>query len=884
MTIAAGSQNPITEMEEKFGLTVEPLHTESVDDIQSFIQKIEKAFNLTLGHQNSDEMVIPFNSDRLSFREVLNSYENDEALIIHAYIYFTIAFRKYHAYSIPESKIGLRFKLKDLLDYGEITPKMFQTLEEVPDDIFPRVLGVDDATKEQIEIEKLYKQVQSLFRQISNLESQLTTLDDSEKQDKAVKEIWKRKGKIKDILDDRVKEIISYYKTVKKVPTPQQLASFLNHFLNFAIIYPKDDFDRLKLVDNSNIISKSQYIHSESLNNLYVFSENQNTWQKLSALDKTLISRLSSNINANDKTKTGNFIKALQENIKNDRNVSAFTLRLDAIHVSNGSILYEINDDGTLDYEFISIDDMTKHDKMFRYATDSRLITVYEPNARNVFDDNRFNEPVTPAYIFEHLTKRGYTPTDDMSDEEQNNMKTEAKKRLNTLLQFTLTTIHQFGSEKPQAVKDAFLYFYGGANSGKSTFMDLMRNMYQSPNRDTDEDDINLRTPVTNLSIRDLSGDEAFGAINLKDKRIAFVDEAYDGDARKKIEMELLKKVSSHQTIGANKKNAGYQSFISKASVILASNYRPVFVDESGGTERRIVAFDLSQPPMMDEGRVDLSFIKTHLINSNEFQSACIRYLLDLVNFEQDKAPSVIDEARQIVSREDDVQDFINKIRRSIQRPVVINQKELYDMYCHYNKIVSGTNRSRNSSNFKRAVEKIGGGVRLDKFTFAKTQAYNHAIYLYGSLFSGLYRDSNNPRDFEAVIRSFHMIVDERNLNLKTVHHNIHLLASGDKKMYKTTIDKSNAKAFVIVPDDDIYGHTNLNKIDFSKFVADIRNKFYEEATKGHIMNDVTAKHNGVFTKLPTFISDSVPTSFNDYTFSTKELEERTKFTEFINQ
>lgn len=866
----------LNKMEETFQLPVKPSINENVDDVKKFIEKLENAFNLTLCHQNTEGMITNFSNDRLSFEQTLDAYDDDEALKIKTYIYFALAFRKYYAYTIPKVDIDLRFKLADFLYYGSIKPKIFQSFEDIPKDIFPRVLDIQNASKERIEVEKYYKNVVFLFHQIENLKNQLVTESDSEKQDKIEKEIWNRKNKINDILDDKLLEIISFYKTVLKVPKPSEIAAFINHFLNFGIMYKKLEFDELKLVDNSNIISKEQYISHESLHNTYIFSESENVWKKLKHIDRKILSRVCSNMNLNDKNKVNTFVTTLKDKILQSKEVSAIKLCTEAIHLSNGTITYQVNDNGTLSYQFTHIDDMSMHDKMFKFATDLRLVTLYNPNARYVFDDNAFNEPVTPAYIFDNLSSRGYKPSENVPDSVNDAVVQEAKNRLNSLLQFSLKTIYQFDSEKPSAVKDTFLYFYSGAESGKSTFMALMSNFFQLPNRDTDEDDEDLKTPVTNMSIADLTGEGTFGAINLKGKSLALIDEAFDGDARNKIEMELLKQVSANQNITTNKKNSGYQGFQSKASIILASNYQPIFVDESGGSERRILAFDLSESPAMNDQKIDLPFIKTHLINTNEFQSACIRYILDNVNFYQEKAPSIKEEARKIVSREDDVQEFIDKVRKSITKPIIIQNVDLHKLYVEFSKIVNDNNRPRNISNFKKAVEKIGGGIRLEKLTVVKTQIYNHTIYLYNTLFDNIYRDSINSRDFDHLARAFSMLSKERNDNLVNIHDKLKKVADNQEKLQKSRIDRLYSPCFVILPDDEIHENADLYKLDFSKFVKDIRDDFFSKLITKETLKIFHDAHSidGISkNNLPLIINDELSTSFNMFTTDAKSLD-----------
>ena len=159
--------------------------------------------------------------------------------------------------------------------------------------------------------------------------------------------------------------------------------------------------------------------------------------------------------------------------------------------------------------------------------------------------------------------------------------------------------------------------------------------------------------------------------------------------------------------VETNAKNREYESFKFENELILASNYEPTFIDESGGTERRLLAFQLETGYKDDGGKINikpLSFIQKDLIKRDDFKSACIKWALENVNATSSIPKSIKTDANRLISKEDDVRTFMeDRIRETIDEPHVIYPDDLYTLYTIEN-LAKGRNiaKIRNKQNFFR--------------------------------------------------------------------------------------------------------------------------------------------------------------------------------------
>lgn len=314
--------------------------------------------------------------------------------------------------------------------------------------------------------------------------------------------------------------------------------------------------------------------------------------------------------------------------------------------------------------------------------------------------------------------------------------------------------------------------------------------------------------------------------------------------------------------------------------MIFASNYEPMFHDESGGTEKRLLAFQLENGyDNTQEGFKDLRFIRYDLINRSEFQSACIQWILDHVNVKQDIPQSVKSDSLEIISSEDDVQSFIkSRIRQSIEEPLFINIDHLYDLY-RLESLAKGrkTNNIRNKSNFKKALMKMRHGVyNIKQLDHSSVDVMNRLLWLHGKLFEDNFNELND-RDFSnAVLRNFRELTTERNQCLKQFYSQVIKLANKEIKI--TEVTRKRSTMITILPDNEMY-HTTVSESDM-KAIAKLQKKEFLQSMLKLDKNVILIKE-GHTQRLPQPINDHVYKQFTLY--STHNIE-KINFNTFLNR
>lgn len=751
------------------------------------------------------------------------------------------------------------FDIRDVKDYGGIEYKMFDTITDINSDIVRR-MGIKVDTMKGY-VKKYEKQWIKLENKLNFYQNQLASLSpDTNTSEEALKnkateyqrQIRKTEHAMHDLTDD-VYETLTRTLMLESVTT-SHVNHFIAHFLAYGIQIDAQEFERHK--DDITLDHGVYTTHHRKLikhmneDDIYVQHPDL-IWLPAKASYEQLVSIVAPKSRFTQKQLEHGFSR-LTDQLKLSHDANIFTFRHHAIFFKNGILLLEYDDTGKIQYQFKNHDDMTRREIMFQYATHYRLDMVYNPKPQTIFDDNEVSEPVTPDYIFGALGRRGYE-----HDE------AEASARSNLLMQYALKILLPY--DDLYDVEGTFLYFYNASNSGKSTFMRLMENMAGIDK-------------TANLETKDFSKKESFGLSTIKDKRLILIDEATDG--QHKIETENIKKISTKERITANVKNKPYMKFTPNAEMIFASNYEPMFHDESGGTEKRLLAFQLENGyNNTQEGLKDLRFIRYDLINRSEFQSACIQWILDHVNVKQDIPQSVKTDSLEIISSEDDVQSFIkSRIRQSIEEPLFINIDHLYDLY-RLESLAKGrkTNNIRNKSNFKKALMKIRHGVyNIKQLDHSSVDVMNRLLWLHGKLFEDNFNELND-RDFSnAVLRTFRELTTERNQCLKQFYSQVIKLANKEIKI--TEVTRKRSTMITILPDNEMY-HTTVSESDMKAIAKLQKKEFLQSMLK--LDKNVTLIKEGNTQRLPQPINDNVYKQFTLY--STHNIE-KINFNTFLNR
>ena len=810
--------------------------------IIEFIKKIKLKFDVVLTQPQDTSFLT--DNDQFTFESKVKMYHLSKLnqSILRAYIHLVLLNRKGLRFNKEQST----FDLRDVYHLDGIYEKMFNVVSDIPENIVGRMNIM--VRKKQNAVRDFEKKLISLENQIRTKQNQLSNLEMTDEEN--AKNIEKKGNSInKEInaLINKVEklsfEIVDALEDASflKAPTIGMANDFIFKFVNFGI--------KTENTIENHITKDKNFISAIDSENLY-FQKEDFTWEKGINMYRHILAKIIPTLRLSENDIDHGY-DSLITMIQTSKEVSTFTFKKNSIFFKNGLIDLSYNDDGSVNYQFIHKDDLTHEQLMFDYATNYRLNLNYHTQPRTVFDDNHENEPVTPDYIFGALGLRGFEHDED-----------EAKKRANLLMQYTLKILLPFND--PEIIKDTFLYFYNASNSGKSTYMKLM--YYMTSARHT-----------VSLQPKDFSSKESFGLVNIKDKRLVLIDEATDG--QHKIETENIKKITSKEPLDANKKNKDYVSFQPTADMVFASNYEPMFNDQSGGTERRLLAFQLENGYNEEDGRKDLKFIRDNLILQPEFQSACIRWILDNVNIYQPIPKSIKSDALDLISQEDDVQTFIKKrIQNAIDKPLFIHIDNLYELYRLEN-FAKGrkANVIRNKSNFKKALAKIRDGVyQIKRLDHSSLDAINQTIHLQGVLFENYYNNINNNDLSNNIHIKFKEFCQERNQLLNDFYNQT--LKVIHKELSLAYVTRKRSTMMAILPNSEMYD-TSLSESDLNDIAKKQKNAFLSSV----LSNDDTIRQikSNQFNSLPFAINNSVSDHFSHYSNNTM-MNDKKDFNAFI--
>lgn len=813
---------------------------ENPDDIIQYLKKSEQLYQFKLASPHASQFIASHNES--AFESALHRLFDDnqyQKAVARVYHYLVMMHRRMVTYHIKGKDRD--FDLRDVYELGGIRPQMFNSINEVPSGIVDRMkLPSDVYTSKARNFERMFIQLERQFNARYHKMSQIAEneeISSKEKESKAKAleiEILKVQEKMNQLGFDIRDELLKY--PLHQQPTKEEIYEFIRDFIKVGILdkVKKDSTQSNLTIHDLHFIDNTHDIWRPAYEELY------NGMMRLSPSLKLPHYEM--------QTCYKNFVDTVREG-----QVNHFTYRKDCLFLNNGVIPITFNDDGSTSYRFIHNDDLTMDEKMFDYATNHRMNVDYTDDIPTVFDDNPFKEPVTPDYIFGALGRRGYEDNDK-----------EATARANLLMKYALKSWLIFNHDIPH-IKDTFLYFYNAGNSGKSTYMNLMMQI-------TGESE--TATP----SSKDLSSQESFGLGLIQNKKLILIDEATDGKSR--MDVENIKKVSAKEPLTANVKNKAHVDFTPEGSMIFASNEEPMFNDESEGLRRRLLAFQLENGynDRSDDTK-DLEFIKNDLIKRNSFKLACILWVLDHVDINQERPQSVINDATDLVNKEDDVQSFIrDRVRQIIDEPLFINIDHLYELY-RLESLSRGRKSSniRNKSKFKRELLKIRSGLYLIKgLDHSQVDTMNRVIYLQGMLFEDYFNELNNNELNNTIIKVFMDFSEERKKRLNQFYDQV--IQVINKEIYLSEVSRKRGNMIGIMPDNEMYNIVLSDK-DLKDLAKTQKKQFLESTLKLDTTIESIKSNN--FSHLPFIINPGTSNKFTQYSYKN---DNKHAFSNFIRK
>ena len=866
----------LRDLEMKYQQTIEINNDEKANPnhIIKHLDFIKDHYSLKLDCGSSPNFFVISNKDERGFEQILLDKFEDNILnkaLMRAYHYLVLLNRKSMYFTFDDLAHNYNFSLKDIYEVKGIHPACFDSLNDIPSNIIKRC-QVSYETY-QVKTRRFVRQLTSYANQISAKESHFQNIaqgdNDSDKKETQINQVQNEIKSIERKIEKLSFEIEEelYVEPRTDTPTSDDISDFIADFVCYGLNVTEDIIQNEKANDihfeNNRIYTTSQdIIKSLMTEDIYFQDKVNHLWVKSIDLIRQYIIKIASSFKFNQESMLA-LLSQTTDKIKEKSKVNVFAFKENTLFFQNGMIELHYNKDGSVNYQFTHINIINHRQLMFKYATKMRMNIIYNEDVDYTFDDNPENEPVTPDYIFGALGRRGFETDNVKNERDIERLNNEAHHRANLLMQQMLNVLLPYNDVS--VLKDTLLYFYNSANSGKSTYMDLMNYMVGN-------------SLTTNLSIKDFSSKESFGLVNVKDKRLVLIDEATDG--KSKIDMENIKKMTSKEYVNANEKNKAYARFKSESEFIFASNYEPTFADESEGTERRLLAFQLETGYSHignESAPKDLAFIKQDLIKRNDFKSACVKWLLERINVTSPIPQSVREDASKLVSKEDDVQTFINnRLRQVINEPFIVTPDNLYELY-KIECISQGRQISkiRNKSNFKKALSKMHYGVHLIKdLTHSKVAITNHLIAVEGQLFADIHGAQNNRQLDNTLVKHFMDIMQIRNQELSDFYQGI--INVKHKQGYLSHVTLGKKQLYVILPDLPQY-NDSISVDDLKNIAKQQKATFLKKTCTDNNINQIT---NSKYAYLPLPINSEVSSKF--YSYGTSDLDDKHQFTDFI--
>ncbi|WP_436878895.1 DUF5906 domain-containing protein [Mammaliicoccus sciuri] len=855
---------------------------ENPNVVLNYLDMLKNEYNLTLDYPTSPNFFKKPNANKNSFDKKLSMNFNDLFVksMVKAYHYLVLLNRKVMPYNFDNIQSTYNFNIKDIYQITGIEPFCFESVSDIPSNIVKRCKMSYESN--QLEVKRFITKLTNLEEKRNALKNQLeftstdSSIEDEQKRETKIREIQKEIKKVGKDAEKIVFDIedLLYKNERVDTPTPDDVITFISDFVCYGInvnqsVLKDGKRNGIKEEDGITFMTDEDAIRQLKGDNLYFQDHINYTWVHFEKMLSGFVSRIAPTLQTKKDT-LSDIGKGVLQNVKSKKRVIVFAFKPHTLFCSNGQIELEYQKDGSITYNFKRIKGFNKRDLMFKYATKFRMAINYNENVDYVFSDNEENEPVTPDYIFGALGRRGFEVTEYTSDDERIVLDKEAKARANLLMQFTMKTLLPY--EKIPVIYDCFLYLFNATHSGKSTFMTLIQNLLG----------IDLAAP---LKMKDFSQKSEFGLINVKNKLAVLIDEASNGiDVT---DTENIKAFSSQEPMLVNKKSQDYELVQPEGSLIMASNNAAKFSDETGATEKRMLAFELetgysngTSNATSGNGAKDLSFIKGELIHDDNFKSACIKWILEHCNIRQEVPQSIKDAASRLVSSEDDVQSFIvDKIRGSIEEPLFITPDHLYELYKAEN-ISKGRNinKIRNKSNFKKALAKLRNDVYLLKdVTHSKIEIRNRMLELTGVLFSEINRAQMNHTLNNHLSDVFMSTLKERNKELNLAYESLSMIKNKQLKISEVSLGKRSL--YAIMPDLPQYSD-DIEEKAIRKIISNQKDRFlkklFDDDNRGYIQNQN-------YNRLPICFSISANNTFSSYSVKKEKVDSDHLFSEFTS-
>lgn len=860
-------------------ITNEELENPNV--VLNYLNVLKEEYNLTLDYPTSPNFFKKPNAKIDSFDKKITTKFNDlfTNSIVKAYHYLVLLNRKVMPYNFDNIQSTYNFNIRDVYHTNGIEPFCFESVSDIPSNIVKRCKMSYESN--QLEVKRFITKLTNLEEKLQAIQNQLefisndSSIEDEQERERKIRECQQKIKKVGKDAEKVVFEIedLLYKNERVEPPTPDDVVSFISDFVCYGInvnqsVLKDGKRNGIKEEDGITFMTDEDAIRQLKKDKLYFQDHISYTWVHFDNMLSNFVSRIAPSLQIKKDT-LSEISEGILVNVKSKKRVIVFAFKPHTLFCSNGQIEMEYQKDGNITYNFKRIKGFNKKDLMFKYATKFRLSVNYNENVDYVFSDNEENEPVTPDYIFGALGRRGFEITEHTSDDEKVTLDKEANARANLLMQFTMKTLLPY--EKVPVIYDCFLYLFNATHSGKSTFMTLIQNLLG----------IELAAP---LKMKDFSQKSEFGLINVKNKLAVLIDEASNGvDVT---DTENIKAYSSHESMLVNKKSQDYELVQPEGSLIMASNNAAKFSDETGATEKRMLAFELETgysngtSNATSEGIKDLSFIKGELVHDDNFKSACIKWILEKCNVRQEVPQSVKDAASKLVSSEDDVQSFItDKIKSSINEPLFITPDHLYELYKAEN-VVNGRNitKIRNKSNFEKALAKMRNDVHLLKnVTHSKIDVQNRMLELTGVLFSEKNRIQMNNVLSNHLSNLFIDTLNDRNKELNLAYESLDMIKNKQMKISRVSLGKR--KLYAIMPDLPQYS-SDIEEETIRKIAVDQKSKFlvklFDDKNTENIMNQK-------YDSLPICFSTSANNTFHRYSVKEKMTDDTHLFSEFTS-
>lgn len=860
-------------------ITNEELENPNV--ILNYLNMLKDEYNLALDYPTSPNFFKKPNAKMDSFDKKLSTKFNDLFVnsMVKAYHYLVLLNRKVMPYNFDNVRSTYNFNIRDIYHTNGIEPFCFESVSDIPSNIVKRCKMSYESN--QLEVKRFITKLTNLEEARTAKQSKLeytytdSSIEDEQQREKTIRELQQEIKKIGKKAEKIVFDIedLLYKNERVDTPTPDDVISFISDFVCYGVnvnqsVLKDSKRNGIKEEDGITFMTDEDAIRQLKKDKLYFQDHISYTWVHFDNMLSNFVSRIAPSLQIRKDT-LSDISKGVLTNVKSKKRVIVFAFKPHTLFCSNGQIEMEYQKDGRITHNFRRIKGFNKKDLMFKYATKFRMAVNYNENVDYVFSDNEENEPVTPDYIFGALGRRGFEVTEYTSDDEKVALDKEANERANLLMQFTMKTLLPY--EKVPVIYDCFLYLFNATHSGKSTFMTLIQNLLG----------IELAAP---LKMKDFSQKSEFGLINVKNKLAVLIDEASNGvDVT---DTENIKAFSSQEPMLVNKKSQDYELVQPEGSLIMASNNAAKFSDETGATEKRMLAFELETgysngtSNATSGGIKDLSFIKGELVHDDNFKSACIKWILEHCNIRQEVPQSVKDAASRLVSSEDDVQSFIvDKIRSSIKEPLFITPDHLYELYKAEN-IVNGRNitKIRNKSNFEKALAKMRNDVHLLKnVTHSKIDIQNRMLELTGVLFSEKNRVQMNNVLSNHLSNLFIDTLDDRNKELYLAYESLNMIKNKQMKISRVSLGKR--KLYAIMPDFPQYS-SNIEEEAIRKIAVDQKSRFLVK-----LFDDKNAEiiKNQDYDRLPICFSTSANNTFHRYSVKEKITDDTHLFSEFTS-